>query len=66
MKSWWNIPLVTGSAAKKVFRYWKKNSESALRAVLRPTQQEAIIDLCLDQRKLEATPVNEFVDMFVI
>ena len=30
------------------------------------TQQKAIIDLCLDQRKLEATPVNEFVDMFVV
>ncbi|SDA24142.1 2-methylcitrate dehydratase [Nitrosospira sp. Nsp18] len=29
-------------------------------------QQKAIIDLCLDQRKLEATPVNEFVDMFVV
>ena len=29
-------------------------------------QQEAILDLCLDQKKLEATPVNEFVDLFVI
>ncbi len=29
-------------------------------------QQKAIIDLCLDQKKLEATAVNEFVDMFVI
>ncbi|MGH8712350.1 MAG: 2-methylcitrate dehydratase, partial [Burkholderiales bacterium] len=29
-------------------------------------QQKAILDLCLDQKKLEATPVNEFVDMFVI
>ncbi len=29
-------------------------------------QQKAIIDLCLDQSKLEATPVNKFVDMFVI
>ncbi len=29
-------------------------------------QQSAIIDLCLDQNNLEATPVNEFVDMFVI
>ncbi|HMK14976.1 MAG TPA: bifunctional 2-methylcitrate dehydratase/aconitate hydratase [Burkholderiales bacterium] len=27
--------------------------------------QNAILDLCLDQKKLEATPVNEFVDMFV-
>lgn len=29
-------------------------------------QQKAIIDLCLDQKRLEATAVNEFVDMFVI
>ncbi|MGH8685995.1 MAG: bifunctional 2-methylcitrate dehydratase/aconitate hydratase [Nitrosospira sp.] len=29
-------------------------------------QQKAIIDLCLDQIKLEATPVNEFVDTFLI
>ncbi len=29
-------------------------------------QQNAILDLCLDQGRLEATPVQEFVDMFVI
>ncbi|MEK9876258.1 MAG: bifunctional 2-methylcitrate dehydratase/aconitate hydratase [Burkholderiales bacterium] len=29
-------------------------------------QQKAILDLCLDAKKLAATPVNEFVDMFVI
>jgi len=29
-------------------------------------RQKKIMDLCLDQKKLEATPVNEFVDMFVI
>ena len=29
-------------------------------------QQKAILDLCLDQKKLETTPVNEFVDLFVI
>lgn len=29
-------------------------------------QQEAILELCLDQKKLETTPVNEFVDLFVI
>lgn len=29
-------------------------------------QQKAIIDLCLNQIKLEATPVNGFVDLFVI
>ncbi|MEO8767924.1 MAG: bifunctional 2-methylcitrate dehydratase/aconitate hydratase [Nitrosospira sp.] len=29
-------------------------------------QQKLIIDLCLDQVRLEATPVNKFVDMFVI
>jgi 2-methylcitrate dehydratase len=29
-------------------------------------QQKAILDLCQDQKKLETTPVNEFVDLFVI
>jgi 2-methylcitrate dehydratase len=29
-------------------------------------QQQAILDLCMDEKKLAATPVNEFVDLFVI
>ena len=29
-------------------------------------QQQRILDLCLDAKKLEATPVHEFVDLFVI
>ena len=29
-------------------------------------RQKAILDLCLDPKKLAATPVNEFVDMMVI
>jgi 2-methylcitrate dehydratase len=29
-------------------------------------QQKAVLELCLDPRKLAATPVNEFVDMMVI
>ena len=29
-------------------------------------QQAAIFSLCDDQKRLEATPVNEFVDLFVI
>jgi 2-methylcitrate dehydratase len=33
---------------------------------LAPKQQQAILALCSDARKLEATPVNEFVDLFVI
>ena len=28
-------------------------------------QQRAILDLCLDAPRLEATPVNEFVDLLV-
>jgi 2-methylcitrate dehydratase len=31
-----------------------------------PKQQEAILAVCTDQKKLEDTPVNEFVDRFVI
>ena len=29
-------------------------------------QQQAILDLCLDAKRLEATPVHEFVDLMVI
>ena len=29
-------------------------------------QQAAIIELCASQRRLEATPVNEFVDLFAV
>jgi 2-methylcitrate dehydratase PrpD len=29
-------------------------------------QRQAILDLCRDQKKLEATPVNEFVDRFAV
>ena len=29
-------------------------------------QQKSILDVCLDAKKLESTPVNEFVDLFVI
>jgi 2-methylcitrate dehydratase len=31
-----------------------------------PVQQKAILELCLDAARLEATPVNEFVDLMVI
>jgi 2-methylcitrate dehydratase len=33
---------------------------------LAPKQQQAILALCADARRLEMTPVNEFVDLFVI
>ena len=29
-------------------------------------RREAILELCRDQKRVEATPVNGFVDMFVI
>ena len=31
-----------------------------------PKQQKAILELCMDAGRLAATPVNEFVDLFVI
>jgi 2-methylcitrate dehydratase PrpD len=31
-----------------------------------PRQAQTILDLCQDQKRLEAVPVNEFVDLFVI
>ena len=33
---------------------------------LRLGQSLAILDLCQDQKRLEATPVHEFVDLFVV
>jgi 2-methylcitrate dehydratase len=30
-----------------------------------PKRQQAILDACADQRRLEKMPVNEFVEMFV-
>jgi len=29
-------------------------------------QQQAILDLCASEARLAATPVNEFVDLFVV
>jgi len=29
-------------------------------------QQQAILEMCADEARLAATPVNEFVDLFVI
>jgi 2-methylcitrate dehydratase len=31
-----------------------------------PKQQKAILELCMNAEKLAGTPVNEFVDLFVI
>ncbi len=31
-----------------------------------PKQQQSILDCCFDQQRLERTPVNEFVDLFLI
>ena len=37
-----------------------------LARVFPDTQPGEILDLCLDAKRLDATPVNEFVDMMVI
>ena len=37
-----------------------------LARVFAEKQRNAILDLCLDSKKLDSTPVNEFVDMLVI
>ena len=31
-----------------------------------PKQQQVILELCMDAKRLEGTPVDEFVDLFVI
>ena len=33
---------------------------------LPPQRQQAILELCMDAQRLAATPVNEFVDLFVV
>jgi 2-methylcitrate dehydratase len=40
--------------------------EANLALRLPPKQRQAIVELCADAQKLQATPVNEFVDLFVI
>jgi 2-methylcitrate dehydratase PrpD len=40
----------------------KKFEESVAR-VFPPKQRDAILEACLDQRRLEAMPVNEFMDL---
>jgi 2-methylcitrate dehydratase len=37
-----------------------------LARVFPPKQAAAILDLCLDAKRLDLTPVNEFVDLMVI
>jgi len=31
-----------------------------------PKQQKAVLDLCMDAKRLEQTPVREFVDLMVL
>jgi len=31
-----------------------------------PQRQKAVLELCMDQKRLEQTPVNEFVDLMVV
>jgi 2-methylcitrate dehydratase len=40
-----------------------KKFESSVARVFAPKQRDAILEACLDQRRLEATPVNEFMDL---
>src|SRR5258705_405803 len=48
------IPLLEAKFRKNLERRFPKE------------RREAILSLCRDQRRLEATPANEFVDLFVI
>jgi len=48
------IPLLEAKFARNIDRRFPKE------------RREAIVELCRDQGRLEATPVAEFVDMFVI
>jgi 2-methylcitrate dehydratase len=48
------IPLLEARFARNLDRRFPKE------------RREAIVELCFDQKRLEATPVNDFVDTFVI
>ena len=48
------MPLLVGKFRTNLYRRFPSK------------QQDSILDICLNQTKLESMPVNEFVDMFVI
>jgi len=48
------IPLLEAKFARNLDRRFPKE------------RREAMVELCADQKRLEATQVNEFVDMFVV
>ena len=43
-----------------------ENCERNLARRFPAKQQKAILDLCADSKRLQATPVHEFVDLMVI
>jgi hypothetical protein len=64
------IPVIDSPTACQPRRFrlqWENEKQSVQRRVARREEWgDAILDLCLDQRRLEATPVNEFLNLFVI
>ena len=65
-KSKSSIRSATAAAARKACRCSKPSSAPISRAVFQPSSRPRFSMLCRDQQRLEATPVNEFVDLFRI
>ena len=64
--SWSSTRSATGAAARKAFRCWSGNSAPTWRGASPPKQQQAILDLSLDRPRLDATAVDDYVDLYVI
>ena len=54
----------TAAAARRAYRCWRRSSGPISRAASRPSASRPYLELTRDQERLDATPVNEFVDLF--
>jgi len=60
------IPLLEEKFRRNLARRFPKEAREAILGRFPKEAREAILELCRDQKRVEATPVNQFVDMFVI
>ena len=65
-KSWSNIRSATSAAAQEGIPLLLEKFRTNLARRFPEKQQHAIAELSLDRARLEQTPVNEYVDLYVI
>ena len=65
-KSWSNTRSATRAAARKAFRCWWRSSRPTWRASSRPSSSRRSWTCRSTRQKLEAMPVHEYVDLYVI